>query len=168
VIPFASALLAAAAGPFPTLVTPQGQTLALDPSAHPATAIVFVSAVCPVANDYAIRLAELQKALAAKGVPLLLVYANRTESAGEVAANARGHEFSFPVYLDPGQQLANRLNATVTPSAFVVDRRGEVRYSGKIDDAVQPARVKRRFLREAVDAVLAGRPPEPARVEPYG
>jgi hypothetical protein len=47
-------------------------------------------------------------------------------------------------------------------------RDGEVRYLGPIDDAVNPARVKRRYLRDAIRATLAGRRPAVTAAEPYG
>lgn len=65
--------------------------------------------------------------------------------------------------IDRDRTIAGRAKASVTPEAVLVDARGEIRYRGRIDnryvDLGKPRRVVTvHDLREALDAVLAGKP----------
>ncbi len=139
-----------------------------------ATVVVFVSTVCPVANDYNRRLGELWSEFGSRrDVRFLVVYPNKTESLEAVREHAAAMGFRFPVYRDDNNALADRLGARITPTAVVTGADGAIRYLGPIDDAVNPARVKRRWLREAIRSTLAGRKPRQpvltaSAAEPYG
>lgn len=145
-----------------------GTSVQFDTVHSPATVLAFVSTVCPVAADYADRLRALRDELAPRGAPVLMVYSNATETLEDIRKHVRAVEWNFPVYRDDGNAVADLAGATHTPSVFVFDRAGKVRYGGAVDDAANPARVKRRYAREAVDAVLAGRDPDPARAKGFG
>ncbi|MFN7923814.1 MAG: redoxin domain-containing protein [Bryobacteraceae bacterium] len=151
-----------------TLTALDGRPVEFRTSDSPATVLAFVSTVCPVAADYADRLRALRDELAAKHVPVLMVYSNKTEPLADIRKHVRAVEWSFPVFRDDGNPVADAVGASYTPEVFVLDRTGKVRYSGAIDDAVNPARVKRRWAHDAVEAVLAGRDPEPARAKGFG
>ena len=69
----------------------------------------------------------------------------------------------IPAAIDSTRKIANRIRATVTPEAVVIDNQGQVRYRGRIDNfyaALGKPRqqVTAHDLRDALDAVLAGRP----------
>ena len=155
------------------LTSPDGGKATVDPARYKATVVVFSSTVCPVAGDYYPRLIELWRTYGSgRGdVGFYLVFPNKTESLDAVRAHAAEMRFPFPVYRDDANRLADALGAQVTPTAVVTGRNGAVAFRGAIDDAANPARVKRRYLADAVKAVLAGRPapavPASAR-EPYG
>ena len=119
--------------------------------------VVFISTVCPVSNSYNLRLKELYKNYAPKGVKFQFLNANQNESQVEMEDHARSVGFPFPVSKDANNVMADRLGADYTPESFVIDRGGVVRYHGRIDDAQNPARVRQNSLRQAIDAVLAGR-----------
>jgi len=120
------------------------------------TVVVFISTVCPVSNSYNLRMKELYRDYAPKGVKFEFLNANQNESRAEVEDHARSVGFPFPVSKDANNVMADRLGAEYTPEAFVIDREGVVRYRGRIDDAQNPARVRQNSLRLAIDAVLAG------------
>lgn len=71
-------------------------------------------------------------------------------------AEKRG--FNFPYLYDPSQQIARRYGATFTPEVFVLDKTRRIAYSGAIDDRAPPGEPTRRYLSEAVEALLAGKP----------
>jgi hypothetical protein len=121
------------------------------------TVVVFISTVCPVSNSYNLRMKELYRDYAPKGVKFEFLNANRNESQEEAQDHARRVGFPFPVSKDANNVMADRLGAEYTPESFVIDREGVVRYRGRIDDAQNPARVRQNSLRLAIDAVLAGR-----------
>ncbi|MEZ5400321.1 MAG: redoxin family protein [Bryobacteraceae bacterium] len=161
------AFAAALSGPI-ELRTPAGETARFELSGAPATVVIFISTVCPISNDYHDRFEALRREQEPRGVRVLFVYSNYREPPAEIARHAVASRFSFPVYVDADQRLADALEAKFTPTAVVLDRSGEVRYVGAIDDSVYPARVKDRYAARAIDAVLAGREPAPARTDAAG
>jgi hypothetical protein len=69
----------------------------------------------------------------------------------------------IPAVADRTRAVASRARATVTPQAVVVDRGGAIRYRGRIDNAYADFGKPRQHvtshdLRDALDALLAGRP----------
>jgi hypothetical protein len=133
-----------------------GRRISISPEGADATAVIFISTICPVSNSYNARMNDLYRDYSAKGVKFVFLNANQNESAGEVESHARSAGFAFPVYKDLNNVVADRFGAQYTPEAFVMDRTGAVRYHGRIDDAQNPARVRQNSLRMAIDAVLTG------------
>jgi alkyl hydroperoxide reductase subunit AhpC len=132
------------------------------------TVVVFISTVCPVSNSYNLRMKELYRDYAPKGVKFQFLNANQNESQVEVEDHARSVGFPFPVMKDANNVIADRLGAEYTPESFVIDREGVVRYRGRIDDAQNPARVRQSSLRLAIDAVLAGRDAPTPETKAFG
>jgi peroxiredoxin len=120
------------------------------------TVIMFVATQCPVSNAYNERMKALQTDYAAKGVRFIAINANSTEPAAEVQTHAATHGFSFPVFKDPGNQVADSFGAQVTPETYLIDKSGVVLYHGSIDDSQNPANIKVQGLRQALDAALTG------------
>ena len=133
-----------------------------------ALVLVFLSTQCPVSKSYVSRLQALEKEYAGRGVLIVGVNSNYEESRSAVLRQARERGFSFPMVKDASAELARRLGATVTPEAILIDRSGVLRYRGRIDDQRIATDVKRRDLRNALDAVLAGRPVPIAETTPFG
>ena len=69
----------------------------------------------------------------------------------------------------PDFELPDLYGSLTTPHIFVIDREGKLRYQGAFDDVTFRQREPTRFyLKDALDALLAGRQPEPAQTTPYG
>lgn len=124
---------------------------------HKATVFVFLSTQCPVSKVYAPRLNTLAREYGTRGVQTLGVFSNMQEGRAEVAAFAKGRGLAFPIVRDGDARLASQFHATMTPQAFVVNSSGAVVYSGRVDDNADASQVHHRDLKEALDAVLAGR-----------
>jgi peroxiredoxin len=134
-----------------------------------AVAVVFVATKCPVSNAYNTRMAALGKEYAAKGIPLVGINSNKTEPAAEVKEHAEKHGFTFPVLKDEGNRIADAYGATKTPEVFVVDPKGNLIYHGRIDENQdEPAKVKSPDLRNALEAVLGGKPVPTAETKAFG
>jgi peroxiredoxin len=136
-----------------------------------ATVLVFLMHDCPVANASSPAVARLAEEFGARGVKFFGIYA--TETAVEIAAHRAEYKLPFPGLLDPECQLARRAGATRVPEAAVFSPGGELLYRGRIDDrATQPGSMKpvpsREDLRLTLDAILAGRIPEPRTTEAVG
>jgi peroxiredoxin len=134
-----------------------------------AVAVVFVATKCPVSNAYNTRMAALAKEYAAKGIPLVGINSNKTEPAAEVKEHAEKHGLTFPVLKDDGNTVADAYGATHTPEVFVLNPKGNLLYHGRIDENQDdPQGVKSPDLRNALDAVLAGRPVPAAETKAFG
>lgn len=132
------------------------------------TVLLFISTQCPVSNDYNTRMAALHKEFAPKGVQFVFANANSTESAADVFQHAKDKGFTFAVYKDPDNKLADKLSAQVTPEAFVYNAKGELAYHGSVDDSRAEARVTKQPLKDAIAAVLAGKAPAVAESKAFG
>jgi peroxiredoxin len=131
------------------------------------TVVTFIATQCPVSNAYNGRMNALYKDYAGRGVKFVFINPNATEPAAEVAGHAQAN-FSFAVYKDSDNVVADRFGAQVTPEAFVIDRTGTIRYHGSIDDSQNEGRIQVRGLRQALDAVLAGKSVETAQTKAFG
>ena len=134
-----------------------------------AVAVLFVATKCPVSNAYNTRMAALGKEYAAKGIALVGINSNKSEPAAEVKAHAEKHGFTFAVLKDEGNRIADAYGASHTPEVFVVDPKGDLLYHGRIDENQDdPKGVKSPDLRNALDAVLAGKPVPVAQTKAFG
>jgi peroxiredoxin len=134
-----------------------------------AVAVIFVATKCPVSNAYNTRMAALGKEYAAKGALLVGINSNKTEPAAEVKEHAEKHGFTFPVLKDDGNKIADAYGATRTPEVFVVDPKGNLLYHGRIDENQDDAKnVRSPDLRNALEAVLSGKPVPTAETKAFG
>jgi peroxiredoxin len=127
----------------------------------------FWSAECPWAERADSQLKNWLQEWG-KRVVLLTVSSNVNETVKLITEAARQRGIA-PVLLDSGCQVADAWGAQTTPHTFVVDESGVLRYQGALDDVTFRQREPKRFhLKEAVDALLAGRLPEVASTPAYG
>jgi hypothetical protein len=87
--------------------------------------------------------------------------------------HTKDYRVSFPVLFDPHQVLVKMTGATTIPSAAVLTPDGSLLYLGRIDNRVEDFNVRRQEptkfdLREALDAVLAGKPVVHSRTKAFG
>lgn len=135
-----------------------------------AVVVCFTCNHCPVAKNYEDRLVKFVKDYKGKGVALVAINVNNLEQDKLPAMKVRAEEkgFSFPYLYDPTQKIARKYGATVTPHVFLLDGKRKVAYMGAFDDSQNVAKVKKHYLRDAVDAVLADKKPEPAVTRQFG
>ena len=69
---------------------------------------------------------------------------------------------------DETQEIGQAYGATNTPQFFVLDKDRVIRYIGALDDSQDESKVKKTYLRDAVDALLAGKTPEVTETRPVG
>lgn len=129
-----------------------------------ANVLFFVATDCPVANAYAPEIQRICGAYAAKGIACALVYEDATLTASDAKKHFDEYRYhGVQAAIDADGSLASAVRATVTPQAVVVDRRGTVRYSGRIDNFYaalgRPRRVVTAHdLQDALNALVAGKP----------
>jgi peroxiredoxin len=132
------------------------------------TVIIFVSVQCPVSNAYNERMEKLAQEYRAKGINLIGINSNVSESAEEVKSHAAENKLTFPILKDPGNKTADRLGATKTPEAYFLDSGNKLLYHGRIDNSKDVSGVNATELRDAMDAVLAGKPVEKTSAMAFG
>ncbi|HKS27882.1 MAG TPA: thioredoxin family protein [Pyrinomonadaceae bacterium] len=133
-----------------------------------ATVLIFIGVQCPVSNAYNERMEKLAQDYRARGINVIGVNANSTESASEAKAHASSHNLTFPILKDNGNKLADRLGAERTPEAYVLDASNKIVYRGRIDNARNASSVSASELRDALEAVLAGKPVAKTSVPAFG
>ena len=157
----------------------QGRVMQPFAPAGAANVIFFVQSDCQISNGYAPEIQRVCREYATRGVSCTLMYEDlEIGRAGSLDAAARRHlrEFRYeamPAAIDRARTMARHAGATVTPQAVVVDRAGAIRYSGRIDNFYAALgrprqQVTEHDLRDALDALLAGRPVPRPRTEALG
>jgi peroxiredoxin len=153
-----------------TLAGYRGKTVVLEWTNHE----------CPyTVKHYATgNMQALQAAAADAGVVWLTVVSSRAGEQGHVDAaqadrlTATRNARPAAVLLDPTGQIGQLYDARTTPHMYVIDGAGMLVYMGAIDDrpTASHGSVKgaRNYVREALDAVAAGRPVAVASTRPYG
>ncbi len=134
-----------------------GKTVSLnDLKGSNGVVLIFVSAQCPVVRGYNERMNQLAAAYKAKGINVVGVNSNITESPEQIKAHAEA-TYKFPVLIDKGAVVADKLGASVTPEAYFFDAKNTLLYHGAIDNDRSGNNVTEHFLTAAFDASLTGK-----------
>src|SRR5215831_7707909 len=119
--------------------------------------LIFIATKCPVSNAYNDRMEKVAEDYQAKGVNVIGINANNTEPAAEVKQHAADKHLTFTILKDDGNKIADRLGATRTPEAYVLDASGKLVYHGRIDNSQKTEGITSTDLRDALDEMLAGK-----------
>jgi peroxiredoxin len=154
-----------------TLTTVDGKSFSLAEAArsHKAVVVMFIATKCPYSNAYNDRMRDMAAAYEKQGILFAGINSNKSEPADEVIAHAKKHGFAFPIMKDPNNKVADLYDARHTPEIFVVDPEGKLRYHGRIDENYEDAaKVTSPDLKNALDAMLAGRAIAKAETKAFG
>jgi peroxiredoxin len=137
-----------------------------------AVAVIFIATRCPYSNAFNHVMASLGHEYESRGVAFIAINANKTEPVTEVAEHVRAHGLEFLVLKDEGNQIADRLGASVTPEVFLLDSTWTLRYHGALGNSHQPTtnpdKTNGDEVRAALDNVLAGKPVEVTETKAFG
>ncbi len=132
--------------------------------------VIFTCNHCPYSVAYEDRIIELDKTYKAKGYPVIAINPNDpelypTDSYDEMKVRAKEKGFTFPYLFDDGQKIYPQYGATKTPHVFLLQKeKGDyiVKYIGAIDNNhADASEVTKKYVAAAVDALLAGKNPDP-------
>ncbi len=138
----------------------------------PVLVIVFSCNHCPTAQAYEDRIIAIDNDYRPKGVSLVMIspnsvtalsyselgYSDMGDSYEDMKIRARDKGFTFPYLYDGDEQKsALEYGPVATPHCFVFDSKRLLRYAGRIDGSEKPGTANGDDLRNAIDAVLAGR-----------
>ncbi len=131
--------------------------------------IVFLSAQCPTVKAYNDKINLIAADYAAKGINFIGINSNATESLDWVKSDAAAVGYKFPVLIDKGNVIADKLGAGFTPEVYFVDEKNILVYHGAIDnDRFNRGNVTEPYLRTAFEARLAGKKVERTAVPAFG
>lgn len=119
--------------------------------------IVFVSAQCPVVRAYNERISKLAADYEAKGITFIGINSNSTESLETVKSHT-AENYKFPVLIDEGNVIADKLGAMSTPEMFYFNGKNVLLYRGAIDNDKSGQNTAPNYLSDAMDLTLAGKP----------
>ena len=135
--------------------------------------IVFTCDHCPIAGMYEHRIKQLTSGYKDKGVDVVAIMGNDpkaihlselghtdlSDSFPEMKLRAAYRHFNYPYLYDGDTQaVALKYGPTATPHAFIFDEQRILRYQGRIDNNPREALVMKHEARDAIDALLAGKP----------
>lgn len=138
-----------------------------------ALVLDFWSLRCPACKDNEARFAACAKDFAEKGVAVVHIASNRGEVGDDtmleaLRAGVKKEDIGLPILIDRGNVVADLFGAAVTPTTYVIDAAGKIRYSGAITDGSKNRKVTVDYLTDALTAVLAGKDPEITTSRPEG
>lgn len=151
-----------------------GRTVTPFAPAGKAHVLFFVSSDCPVSNSYAPEIQRICKVYEDKGVACSLAYEDVRIDDGAVRKHMDAFGYrGLPATIDGSRALASRARASITPAAVVIDKKGEIRYRGRIDNLYSSLgkprqQVTMHDLTDALDAVVAGKPVARPETEAIG
>ena len=129
-----------------------------------ALVVIFSCNHCPYVKAYEDRMIEIQRDYQNKKIQLIAINSNDSfgypeDSFEEMVKRAQEKRFNFPYLHDREQITARAYQATHTPHLFVFDSGRRLAYTGKIDDNWEnPSLVQKRYLKDALDDLLADKP----------
>lgn len=119
--------------------------------------LVFLSVQCPVVKGYDERIVKLAADYQAKGINVIGINSNSTEPMDKVKDHA-AENYKFPVLIDKGNVIADKLGANVTPEIFYLNEKNVLVYHGAIDNSRSGENITDNYLRDALESNLSGKP----------
>ena len=135
--------------------------------------LVFTANHCPTAQAYEERIETLHADFSSRGVQVVLVspndplalrldeqgYSDLGDTLEDMKIRAKDRGWTFP-YLYDGETeaMSRKYGPVATPHVFVFDAERKLRFVGRVDDGENPAKATTHDARNAIEAVLAGKP----------
>ncbi len=126
------------------------------------TLVIFSCVHCPAVKAYNERLAKIGNEYQKKDIGVIFINSNNpaqypVDGVDGMREQAKRYSYEFPYVIDATSNVARAFGATRTPEAFLFDADGKLVYTGTLDNNMRNANaVDKHYLRDALDAVLAG------------
>ena len=146
-------------------------------------AIVFTCNHCPTAQLYETRIKKLVDDFQSKNVAFVAIepndpqairlselgYTDVSDSLADMKIRAAYRHFNFPYLYDGDTQAVSRAyGPKATPHIFIFDKDRKLRYEGRVDDSQRASLVKSSDARNALEALLAGKPVTVSHTPAFG
>lgn len=148
-----------------------------DYSSEKGVILIFTCNHCPYAVAYEDRIVALDKKFKSEGYPVVAINPNDAEaypddSFENMKIRAKEKGFTFPYLYDEKQEVFPVYGATKTPHIYLLENNNgkfKVAYIGAIDDSARDeTSVKKTYLADAVNALMAGKTPNPSVTKAVG
>lgn len=139
--------------------------------------LVFTCNPCPFAKAYEQRIIKMHNDYADKGFPVVAINPNDVEISPDdtlekMKERAKEQAYPYAYLKDKTQDVYKTYGATKTPHIFLLENKGgkfKVAYVGAIDDnAMDEASVRKKYLENAILALMSGSDPDPATTKAIG
>jgi peroxiredoxin len=147
-----------------------GRKHALSDYHEQPVAVVFSCCHCPYVVAWEDRLNAVARDYAGRA-GLVAINSNAGylgDSFEDMERRSQEKGFVFPFLYDETQETARAYNAARTPEVFVFDASHRLVYQGAPDSDHQDPGQDARYLRDALDATMAGGEPDPSETPPVG
>lgn len=134
-----------------------------DIAGEKGTLVVFTCNACPYAKAWEERIVALGNKFSQQGVGVIAINSNDPKVVPEdgfeaMQQRAKERKLAFPYVMDETSGVAKAFGAGRTPEVFLFNGEGKLVYHGAIDDNhKEPDKVVSHYLKDALDAVVAGR-----------
>jgi thiol-disulfide isomerase/thioredoxin len=162
--------------PYFRLPDTEGRLLSLeDFKDAKALLVIFMCNHCPYVKHIRAGLVQFAQKYQPKGLAVVGINANDAgkypdDSPEKMVDEVATAGYTFPYLYDEAQDAAKAFRAACTPDFFLFDKQRKLVYRGQFDDS-RPGNnipVTGKDMREAVDAVLAGKAVNPAQSPSIG
>jgi peroxiredoxin len=131
------------------------------------TIVVFLSAQCPVVKQYDKRFNQIVEDYKTKGINVIGLNSNSTESLEWVKSHAN-ENYKFPMLIDKGNVIADKLGATATPEIYFFGSDNKLAYHGAIDNDRSGTNIINTYLRDALNEYLGGSAIKVTKIKAFG
>ncbi len=126
------------------------------------TLVIFTCNHCPFVKAWQDRMVEIGNRCVSKGIGVIFINSNDPAVKGDtfqaMQQLAKEKAYAFPYVVDATSDVAKHFGAKKTPDVFLFDDQSRLVYHGAVDDnARKPDLVKATYLKDALDALLAGK-----------
>jgi peroxiredoxin len=134
---------------------------------QPALLVAFICRHCPFVTHIRHGFAAFMREYQPRGLAVIAINSNDIAEFPEdgpdgMRAEAAAAGYTFPYLFDETQDVAKLFRAACTPDLFLFDANRRLVYRGRFDESrprtTPPMPVTGRDLRQAVEALLEGRP----------
>lgn len=137
--------------------------------------ILFICNHCPYVKLIQTELSALGKEYMLKGIAVVAISANDVsthpdDGPEQMKKEAKRLAYPFPYLYDETQEVAKAYQAACTPDIYLFDAQFQLVYHGQLDDARPNTTipVNGADLRQALDALLSGKPVNPVQKASMG
>ncbi len=146
-------------------------------------AVVFTCDHCPIAQVYERRIEQLYDDYGTRGVAVVAIQGNdpkaltideldssdMSDTLDEMKARFAWKHLHYPYLYDGDTQSVTRAyGPQATPHVFIFDQSRHLQYEGRIDDNYRVEKVKSQDARNAIEALLQGKPVPVAHTAVFG
>jgi peroxiredoxin len=154
-------------------VAPNGEqtSVSLPDLKEDVVVLVFLANHCPAVVACDDRIIDFVSDYKDKSVKLVAVCVSDMDQdkLPGIKKHVKDKSINYTYGYDETQSIGRAYGAVVTPHFFVLDKARNIRYIGAMDDNVMSEeKAKKQYLRDAVDALLAGNTPPVEETRPAG